>query len=167
MPISSTEILERQSERGKTCLVFHHVLANGKVLGPFVEFRPTGEDSTAFLNSRASAMAIALVENEIAAAIVWCLAGNSITTFVRVETTLQQLARRVLRYMAVLENPRPAKNYAQRVVAAGQAQIKSLLGVSDVAAAGVVQWAQGVIDALNGEDAAKANANTALAEIGE
>ena len=82
------------------------------------------------------------------------------------ELTLRNGARQLLRIIAGLDDPRPARAYAQRVIAAGAGQVKASLVVSDAAAIGVVAWAQGVIDSLNGQDVAKTNAAAALTEIG-
>jgi len=95
------------------------------------------------------------------------LAGRSIADWVYVDVSLQFASRHVLRSLASLDDPRPARNYAQRVVAAGPAQVRTILGITSQAAQGVVAWAQGVLASLADQDSARAQATQALAEIGD
>lgn len=167
MPLVASEIREDATQRdGRRYIREVHTDHAGRehVVSYLAE---ADTDAQAVLAVHAATVADSLVESEFQSLVAHTFAGKSLLTFPFADLGMQDGARRLLRHMHGLTDPRPVKTYLERFVAAGQATVQQVLGLSDDAAAGVMAWAQGVLDGLAAEDAARGGADLALSEVGE
>lgn len=165
MPIISSKIREDAAQiDGRRYITEIHADHSGREHTVTYLAEPDA-DTQAALAVHAANVAASLVESEFQALVAHTFAGHSLLAFPFADLAPQDGARRLLRYMHNLTDPRPAKTYLEIFVAAGQTTVQQVLGLSDEAAAGVMAWAQGVLDGLAAEDAARAGAELALEEV--
>lgn len=166
MPVASSEIIEDAAQAdGRRYIRERHVDHAGRE--HFATFLADAEyDAAAGLVASAERLSAQLRSQETQAVIQHCLSGQSIELFPFADLTISEGAAAVLRHVSALNDPRPAKAYADRVVDAGAGKVALLLGISQEAATGVMEWAQGVLDSLAAQDAARSKADAALAEVG-
>lgn len=166
MPIVTSNIIENAEQSdGRSHVREEHIDHLGR--SHFVSYTADVEASpTAEMASRVDALNSQLIEDEKERLLHHVFAGTSIQAFAFTDLTLQDGGRFLARHMHGMEDPRPARGYAQQVVNAGVVTIASVLGISSGSADKLYDWAQGVIDSVDGADSAKANVASALVEIG-
>lgn len=62
--VSSSSVVEVHSN-GMLRVVFTHEFSTGEVIGPYVDYRPSGEDVAAWLSTSAQALIDALTAAEV------------------------------------------------------------------------------------------------------
>lgn len=166
MPVVSSSILEDRPQRdGRRSVRERHTDHAGRTHDVTYLAEP-GDDVETVMLARVPSVNTSLAEAEFSRLLSHTLGGGTLLTFPFVDLTPQEGSRRLLRLLVSLEDPRPAAAYAQRVVAAGVAVVSATLGVSGEAAEGVIAWAQGVVDSMAQQDAARLRAAQAATELG-
>lgn len=123
------------------------------------ETPPTTEQRQAVINAFLNQLNQQLKDSEVQQVIQFCATGGRIQDFPFVELTLQQCARRILKYLVVARNPREAEPFARQCIAAGQTQVRNILGVTDAVAGTVMDWAANIVQVANTHDTSKSQVN--------